>query len=163
MGDSFTGTYRFQRDERGRMVIPKKMRMRSDGMLYAKFVVTIGPDKCLAIFPMATFREYLEKHKDANISPRESVAFRRTVFPNTEEVEVDSHGRILLPQEICAKLGIGKEVIIMGSDDWIEVWDPGKYEKYQEQLLQESQEALINFYGVGAIGKGEKDDDVIDV
>ncbi|MFP4459823.1 MAG: division/cell wall cluster transcriptional repressor MraZ [Candidatus Zixiibacteriota bacterium] len=158
MGDAFTGTYRFQRDHRGRMVIPKKMRVRDDGMAYAKFVITIGPDRSLTIFPIPTFKKFLARHRKSKISAREAVAFNRAIYPNTEEVEVDTHGRILLPQEICAKVGIEKEVIIIGSGDWIEVWDPERYDKYQQKLFEHSQDALMNFYGGGGFENDDDDD-----
>ena len=57
-----------------------------------------------------------------------------TFLSNTFEVNIDSHHRILLPKNLMVKVGIKRQVIVVGMFDRLEIWD---YDRFQEESLEE--------------------------
>jgi MraZ protein len=66
---------------------------------------------------------------------------KRYILSNTRETDLDPQGRILVSKEQREKAGLGKEVIIVGMDDYFEVWDP---ERYAEESIYGSNEEMAD-------------------
>ena len=54
---------------------------------------------------------------------------KRYILSNTREVTLDPQGRILVGKEQRDKVGLKKDVVIVGMDDYFEIWDADLYEK----------------------------------
>lgn len=54
---------------------------------------------------------------------------KRYILSNTREVTLDPQGRILVGKEQRDKAGLKKDVVIVGMDDYFEIWDADLYEK----------------------------------
>lgn len=62
--------------------------------------------------------------------------FVRTVMKATDEVEMDQQGRIVISPVLRKEAGLGKNVVIVGLLNRIEIWDKQKYEGYHAQTSQ---------------------------
>jgi MraZ protein len=133
MVDLFLGTYKYQRDERGRFNIPARMRKRQDGSVYVDFVATRGLNGCIVLFPEYSFHKYVANYTPLNISPEEEIAFYRLFLSKAVNLQIDNQGRISVPQELMSEATIDKDVQIIGVGSWIEVWNPQKYAEYESQ------------------------------
>ena len=53
------------------------------------------------------------------------------------EQEIDSTGRILLPSLLRDYAGAEQEIILIGAEDHIEVWDAKKWEEHRSEVLSD--------------------------
>ena len=114
----FTGTYQNSIDGKGRVIIPSKYR----DMLGGRCMLTRGFDRCLYIYSMEDWDALVEKISALKQSDRDVRKFIREFFSNTEECNIDSQGRILVPQHLRDYAQFNKELITKGAMDKIEIW-----------------------------------------
>ena len=63
----------------------------------------------------------------------EARVFRRLYFAQTESVDVDRSGRILVPDRLLQFGGLTHEVVLIGVRDHLELWDAGRWQQYLAQ------------------------------
>jgi len=140
----FIGEYLYQIDEKGRVSIPTKFRPKlSEGC-----VITRGLDKSLVIYTLSDFEKIAQKIAKLPITQSDARAFSRFVLSGAVNVNLDSQGRIIIPQYLRDYAGIKNEVAIIGLFDRFEIWDKSAWEKYKKQAESESEniaEQLENF------------------
>jgi MraZ protein len=122
------GTHSYQLDPKGRMSLPSRFREAfGDGAF-----LTLGQDGCLFCFPRAEWKSRADEVRSAPLSDTEGRAYGRMFFGHAEQVDLDAQGRITLPQRLRHQVGIGREVVVLGVHDRMEIWDRLTHERYQE-------------------------------
>lgn len=122
------GTHSYQLDPKGRVSLPSRFREAfADGA-----VLTLGQDGCLFCFPRAEWEERSREVRSLPLSDAEGRAYARMFFGKAEAVELDSQGRLLIPQRLRNEVGIGKEAIVLGVFDRMEIWDRSAHERYEQ-------------------------------
>lgn len=121
----FIGEYQHVLDSKGRMFIPAKFRDE----LGEKFIVTIGLDRCLFVFPAETFTIYKEKLDAISLANRDARNFARFFFAGAGECELDKQGRIMVPQKLRNYAKLEKDVTVVGVSGRIELWNTEDWEK----------------------------------
>jgi len=120
----FTGSVEHSLDDKGRLVVPARFRER----LGAGFFLTIAePDRCLALYPAATWHDVCSRLEAA---PRKDAAYRsfvRHLFAHTEELSTDAQGRLVIPAHLRHWADIEKDVVSIGSLTRVEVWAKARY------------------------------------
>jgi MraZ protein len=126
-----TGEYRYSLDEKGRLMIPAKVRAEIAGNL---LVLTRGIDRCLWLFPPEQWKEKSQQLLSSTslFHEKDRLIHRRIVAP-AQEVEIDRSGRIVVPQTLREYGGLAKDCIILGMLTHLEVWDEPTYKQYWEQ------------------------------
>jgi len=51
---------------------------------------------------------------------------------NSSEVSLDKQGRITIPSHLLEAAGLKKTALVVGAINWIEIWDPEEYEKFEK-------------------------------
>ena len=46
----------------------------------------------------------------------------------------DRSGRMVIPAHLIAEAGLKKELLIIGVNRWVEIWNPERYEYYLKQF-----------------------------
>lgn len=141
----FIGTYNYNLDDKNRLTMPSKLREQ----LGAKVYVSLGLDKCLAIYPIETFEKIVSRISSQNSNDPRVRAYKRTFFANSYLCEIDKQGRIQLSKDLLQKCSIVKDVVITGSEDCVEVWDREKYQtlETENEMAYEENAANIIFQG----------------
>jgi MraZ protein len=122
------GTHSYQLDPKGRISLPARFREAfADGA-----VLTLGQDGCLFCFPRAEWDSRSGEVRALPLSDSEGRAYARLFFGKAEPIELDSQGRMLVPQRLRTEVGIGKDVVVLGVSDRMEVWDRGAHERYEQ-------------------------------
>lgn len=115
----FTGQYEHSLDDKGRLTIPARFRAR----LGDHFVLTIAPpDPCLAMYPETTWSDVCARLEAA---PRKDDRYRsivRHLFANTEEISLDSQGRVVLPPALRELAAIKRDAVLVGTLTRVEIW-----------------------------------------
>ncbi len=124
-GKSFT-----TRDDKNRIIIPAKMRKAGGPQGHEGYYVTRGIDECIVVQTVARFEEVSAASADTRVRQTEAGRrLEREIYSNADFAKCDGQGRLLLPAALLEDLGIGKEVVIAGVNDRIEVWDRVKWEE----------------------------------
>ncbi len=123
-----TGTYYHNLDSKSRLILPA--RLKAD--LGERFYITRWLDDCLVVFSAAEWQKICERVKDLPVGRSRDV--QRFLFANAVEMEPDSHGRIVIPQELRTHSGIDKEVAIIGVMNRAEIWDKQRWLDKSESM-----------------------------
>jgi MraZ protein len=123
-----TGTHPRTLDDKKRLALPKRVREQL-GEPETLFV-TPGPDQCLWLYTQASLERLAEKLDQAPATDAEARVFRRLYFAQTEAVDVDRAGRILVPDRLVQFAGLQHEVVLIGVRDHLELWDASRWQQY---------------------------------
>jgi MraZ protein len=125
-----TGTYPRTLDDKKRLAMPKRVRetLGEEKKLY----VTPGPDQCLWIYTERGLEQLAEKLDRTPATDAEARVFRRLYFAQAEAVDLDGAGRVLIPDRLIDFAALQHEVIVLGVQDHLELWDAAKWKQYSE-------------------------------
>ena len=131
-GQKFTGEYRHQIDDKGRLAVPSKMRVLLEGPIF----VARWLDACLAIHPQSEWDAIEEKVAGLPMTDPAARALERRLFGGAVEVALDRQGRVLIPQNLREFAGLEGEVTVVGSRNHAEIWAPERWDA-QKALLED--------------------------
>ena len=129
----FFGSFAHTLDEKGRLMIPRKMREE----LGYKVYIMKGFDGSLSLYNEERYQKLIEEFTKLSFNQQKVRDYLRLQFASTYEMEVDKLGRVQLPTALLTKYNISKEVLVLGIGDHIEVWDKAKYEEYENGIRDE--------------------------
>ena len=136
-----TGTYEHSIDAKGRLFIPAKLREE----LGLTFYLAMGVDECLAIYPQETWNRFTEKFASL---PMSQSAAMRPLFANASKCELDSQGRIVIPQKLRKYAGLEKAAVIIGVNDRAEIWSAETWNaREEEEMTPEKMKACLAALG----------------
>lgn len=127
----FLGHFQHNLDDKGRLMIPARFRELLEGGAY----ITQGFDKCLMVMNETYFKQVYERIESMNLADPTARLLRRLILSNAYPIEVDKVGRILMPQNLRAFLGIENgELIVAGQGEYFEVWTPALWNEQMTEL-----------------------------
>ncbi|NLU53747.1 MAG: division/cell wall cluster transcriptional repressor MraZ [Clostridiaceae bacterium] len=133
------GKYTNALDAKGRVFVPAAFR----GDLGDRFVLTRGSEeKSLYIYPMKEWEKFVEKLQQLPTSKKNSRAIIRHFCANATNCDMDSQGRINIPQELREKAELQKEVVFIGTVNRIELWSAENYKQTEVDDIDELLEDL---------------------
>lgn len=126
------GEYIHTIDAKNRISMPVKFRKE----MGKKVIITPGLDSCLFIF---TIKEWAKVSKrlsdsgsDLSFLKADQRSFNRYMFGRAAEVEIDSIGRILIPDFLKDRIGLKNSAAIIGVEDRVEIWNDKVWSQNQE-------------------------------
>ena len=124
------GEYAHTIDEKNRLTLPVKFRDEfADGG-----VVTRGLDGCLYLFPRERWETLVETRlAELDLLSREGRLMQRHFFSGAAEADPDKQGRIMMPPALSEHARLGREVVVAGVYDHLEIWDRAAW---REQLKE---------------------------
>ncbi|MEK7148272.1 MAG: division/cell wall cluster transcriptional repressor MraZ [Patescibacteria group bacterium] len=128
----FIGEYTHTVDEKKRFSLPAKFRKE----LGRKVVVTRGKDHCLVLYPHKTWAAISEEV--ARLGHVESdQRYARFTFSGASEIEIDSIGRILIPEFLREFAELKNPIVLIGVHDRVEIWNEKRWAAYRRKLESE--------------------------
>ena len=128
----FFGSFAHTLDEKGRLMIPRKMREE----LGYKVYIMQGFDGSLSVYTEGKFLLLSEEFAKLPFNQRKNRDYLRAQFATTYEMEVDKLGRVQIPTALLKKFNISRNVTVLGMGDHIEIWDSAKYEAYEQDAIE---------------------------
>src|SRR3954453_14419733 len=114
------GEYEHTIDDKNRLTLPAKFRQAFDDGL----VLTRGLEPCLSAYPRDKWTENVESRLDElDQLSKEGRLMHRYFFSGASEAELDKQGRVMVPAALSEHAGLGKEVVVVGIRDHLEIWD----------------------------------------
>ncbi|MBD0288000.1 MAG: division/cell wall cluster transcriptional repressor MraZ, partial [Flavisolibacter sp.] len=92
-----------------------------------------GFEKCLSLYPLQSWQPLYDQISLLNDFDPRVREFRRLFLNGAIEVEPDSAGRILIPQNLKDYAGLDRDIVLVAAVNKIEIWDKEKYQKFFEQ------------------------------
>ena len=129
----FFGYFEHSLDDKGRVVVPSKLRSQCGNTLY----ILQGYDGALSIYKEDEYLKMIEKVNSLPFNIRKNRDFIRTQLATTCELEIDKQGRIQLPTQLLNKYSIGKDIVFIGVGNHIELWDKKFYLEYEAKALED--------------------------
>jgi len=130
-----TGEYRNTIDEKGRLMIPPKIREQLGS--FDNLMLTKSVDNTLWLF---TREDFNALEREVNYSPlasfnKNSRIINMMVIAPAREVELDKTGRLSIPQLLREFAGLDPkcECVIQGTRDKVEIMSSKKYDEYMAQ------------------------------
>ncbi|QCX27173.1 division/cell wall cluster transcriptional repressor MraZ [Nocardioides jishulii] len=128
----FFGTYTPKLDDKGRLFLPAKFREE----LAEGLVVTRGQERCLTIWSLEDFGRLTERLQQAPVTVKGTRDYVRMLFAAASQEVPDKQGRISIPPVLRQYASLDKDVVVIGSMNRIEIWDPTAWAEYSEQQEQ---------------------------
>ncbi len=144
----FRGSVTVNLDEKGRIAIParyrEKVQKASGGELVVSIAVTargVGMTDCLWIYPLSAWEEFEAKLKSLRSSSKKISDFKRFVVGSAFDCEMDSQGRIMIPEKIRKFANLAdKKMVLAGNIDRLELWNEDVWNAKEELLKADSGE-----------------------
>jgi MraZ protein len=140
-----TGTYERTLDEKLRLALPKSFRELLAGEKH--LVLSLGTDGCLSLNSQHAFRALAEKLAARSPAGRDVRSFSRLMYARSQQVEVDSQGRIRVPAELARLANLANVLVLIGVGDRVELWSKERWEAYlaeQQPRYDELAEAALS-------------------
>jgi MraZ protein len=117
-------------DTKNRVSVPAKWRID----LGESVVITSGLDGSLFLFSNDEWQKNAEKLNSFGYLDKDSRAFARYIMTNAFEVEVDSHGRVLIPESLVKSANLLAKIVLAGAFNRVEIWNTEKYSEVMQSL-----------------------------
>jgi MraZ protein len=131
----FRGATKVTLDAKGRMVIPTRYRPVLAQSAQGKLVVTVDRDQCLLLYPLPEW-ELVERKLMSLPSLRpQARKLQRLMVGHATDVELDGHGRVLVPPELREFAALGQFGMLIGQGNRFELWDETRWNGRRELWL----------------------------
>jgi len=138
------GEYQHSIDEKGRLAVPAKFRKSLSGGV----VVTRGLDACLYLYPIEEWKKLADKISKLPFNQADSRAMTRLILAGASDAEIDSQGRILVPEYLRTYAGIKSKAVIVGLYNRAEIWDEDAWNAYRRNTEEKGDEIAERISGL---------------
>ena len=132
----FRGEYSLTIDSKARMAVPARYRERLDELGGGKLVITISlMERCLVVYP---FPEWQRIEADLEKLPAldpQAQTISHLLIGHATECDMDSHGRVLLPQSLREFAGLDRHAKMIGLVRKFELWEEQAWAERREEYL----------------------------
>jgi len=120
------GSYDHTIDDKNRLTLPAKFRQAFASGLF----VTRGLDGCLFAYRREDWGRLVESRLSTldPLSP-ETRRLERFFYAGASESELDKQGRVMIPAQLIEHAKLGREVVVAGVNDRLEIWDRAAWRK----------------------------------
>jgi MraZ protein len=132
----FIGEYRHTFDNKNRVSLPAKFRRG----LGASVIVTRGIDKCLFVYAKSAWKEHAQTFAKHSMGTSAGRGLSRLMLAGATEAEVDSAGRILVPDYLRAYAQLATKAVVAGVSDRVELWDEQAWEAYTKNIERDAEQ-----------------------
>ena len=139
---AFSGSFDHSLDSKGRVIIPATYREA----LGDNFTITINPMKtAVAIYPKAVWDKQLERLSHINPMDKVGLQYERYLMSvSFSGNSMDAQGRVLVPMKLRSKIGLSRDIVFVGLNHYIEIWDAEVYAKMEAQT-EEQFDTLVDY------------------
>ena len=125
----FTSEFESKLDAKGRLILPSRIKAQlPEGN--NELVIRRGFEQCLVIYPMVEFKKVFSKISSLSEFNAEFRKLQRNFLSGTATIELDNMGRFVIPKNMLAYAQLDKDVILVGTGNKVEIWNPSIYEKH---------------------------------
>ena len=140
----FTGEYEHTIDAKHRVAIPSDIRSRLSPERHGEaFYLAPGPDTSLWLWPEKTFEDLASASEQSLLPDEDLMEFEELLYSQSSRAELDSAGRIRIPERLMKLAGLGSSVMILGVKDHLELRDPAAWTARRDEKLAKQAEIVM--------------------
>ncbi len=141
------GEYIHTIDEKNRVSLPAKFRSEFG----KKVVLAPGLDHSIFMFSQKEWEVIAGRLSENSMLQADNRSFNRFMFGGAQEVDVDSAGRILIPDFLKGRAGLSGKVAIIGVQNRAEIWNERAWAKYKSGVEEQADTLAEKLGNVGAL------------
>ena len=141
------GEYTHTIDDKNRLSLPVKFRQE----MGKKIVVTPGLDGCLWIFTMEQWASISSKLGESSLLSADNRSFNRYMLGGAVEVDVDTIGRILVPDFLKERAHLKTKVVLIGVQSRVEMWNEKSWIEYKKVVEKQADSLAEKLGQVGIL------------
>ncbi len=126
-------------DSKGRINVPAKIRRNLGEADQDTFILIRGSEPCITLYPKSVFASKMQELREKLSNGREYRIVTRRLMYQASEQTIDKQGRLNLPAQLIEYARLRDEVLIVGYEDKIELWDPALYQQVVTEAEPEFQ------------------------
>ena len=131
------GEFNHNIDEKGRLIIPAKLRED----LGDSFVICNGLEGCLFVYSQEEWNKFVAELESLPRMNKDARIFKRYFFGSASAGSFVKQGRVLVPPSLRKNAHLEKEVVLVGVQDRVEIWDKALWEE-KNQISEEDLDAI---------------------
>lgn len=141
------GEYKHSIDSKKRLSLPARFRKE----VGKEVVITHGLDNCLFVYPVKEWSKVTEKLSTLSMGQADTRGFNRFMLAGAMVSDIDSIGRILVPDYLKEFAELKEKVVVIGVHTHIEIWDEDKWTKYKGQIEKQADALAQKLGEIGVI------------
>ncbi len=123
----FRGAAKVTLDAKGRMVLPTRYREYALERSQGKLVSTVDRDQCLLLYPLPDWEQIERKLMSLPSLHAQARRLQRLMVGHATELDLDGHGRLLLPAELREFALLERRGMLVGQGNRCELWEEGRW------------------------------------
>ncbi len=136
---NFLGDYECSIDSKSRLLIPSKFRCLIPVENDNKFVISLGKERCLNLYPQSEWKENVENRLHELPPGLEKRKIIRFYSKMSRHVESDKSGRIAIPRDFLEMIGNPTKIVAVGLLNYIELWSIDDYKEVSAKIEKDFQ------------------------
>ena len=138
------GEYELTIDEKNRLLIPSEIRRQLDPERDGEaFFLVTGVNK-RPWFYVERLYEQLAARRDSELTPlRDAIDFDLLYYAKATRLELDKQGRVLIPDKVMKKIGVGRDVTLVGGRDHLQLWNRTDWDRHSVDLEERRGELSV--------------------
>jgi MraZ protein len=146
----FYGQYNTTLDDKGRFALPAKLRsvrgLSDDLLLDGNIILTKGLEGCLSLYPETEWDEMQRRLASLSFTQKDYRFFSRLFYSAAAVVIPDKNGRILIPSHLIHEAALKRDLLVLGVNRWVEIWNPERYRYFLEQSPRSYEEVAERLF-----------------
>lgn len=128
------GEYTHTLDPKNRLSLPSRFRKEFG----KKVIITRGLDHCLFVYSEKQWKNIFERVGRLPMGQADTRGFNRFLLSGAIEVDVDSAGRILIPDFLKGFAALKEKAVLAGINDRVEIWNDRAWNVYKKRIEQQA-------------------------
>jgi MraZ protein len=140
----FLSTYEGKIDEKNRISIPASFRnildykANKEIYAYSSFV-----NECIEVCTFDRIEKLQNFLDGMDIFSSKRDAIATAVLADCEPMQLDSKGRVSLPERLVSLVGFNKKVLFVGKGQTFEIWNKEKFNSYYKKARELAKETSL--------------------
>ncbi len=141
------GEFKHAIDSKKRLSLPARFRKE----VGKEVVITHGLDNCLFVYPIREWIKVSEKLSTLSMGQADTRGFNRFMLAGAMVSDIDSIGRILIPDYLKNFAELKEKVVVIGVHSHMEIWDEDRWIKYKSQIEKQADALAQKLGEIGVI------------
>lgn len=105
------------------MVLPTRVRDTLAQLGETQLVATVDRDQCVLVYPLSDWQRIQDSLLDLPNLNAETRWLQRLMVGYATDLDIDGHGRVLIPGELRDFTGLQRDAMLFGQGNHLELWD----------------------------------------